>query len=110
MYWNSRLQGEHDRIIGAIDETAVVCTFGKGSRLQKTGSPVSSLTEKVWCSAGDMFAGVGPFSIPLAKKGCKVYANDLNGRSYHYLCENARTNKVGHGRSTTYPSSWRYQR
>lgn len=43
---------------------------------------------------GDMFAGVGPFALPAAKKGCTVYANDLNPRSYHYLVRNATDNNV----------------
>jgi len=67
VYWNSRLQAEHNRLIQ--------CFTPK---------------DTIW----DMFAGVGPFSIPAAKKGCVVYANDLNPSSYHYLKENATTNKV----------------
>jgi tRNA (guanine37-N1)-methyltransferase len=39
-------------------------------------------------------AGVGPFSIPAAKKGCRVYANDLNPASFEWLCENVKLNKV----------------
>jgi tRNA G37 N-methylase Trm5 len=42
-----------------------------------------------------MFAGVGPFSIPVAKNGSTVFANDLNPRSHHYLQENRKLNKVG---------------
>lgn len=41
-----------------------------------------------------MFAGVGPFAIPLALKGCQVYANDLNPRSFHFLQANKTRNKV----------------
>lgn len=44
---------------------------------------------------GDMFAGVGPFAVPLAMKGCMVHANDLNPRSHHFLEGNIRGNKVG---------------
>jgi len=43
---------------------------------------------------GDVFAGVGPFAIAAAKKGCIVYANDLNPASYKYLQENVVLNKV----------------
>ena len=42
-----------------------------------------------------MFAGVGPFAIPAARnKGCIVYANDLNPKSYYYLQQNVNKNKV----------------
>lgn len=45
-------------------------------------------------SIGDVMAGVGPFSIPAAKKGALVYSNDLNPESFKWLCENVRLNKV----------------
>jgi len=45
----------------------------------------------------DIFAGVGPFAIPAAKKGCAVFANDLNPISAKYLMENVDENRVnGH--------------
>jgi len=42
----------------------------------------------------DVFAGVGPFAVPAAKKGCGVFANDLNPNSYKYLLKNSQDNKV----------------
>ena len=43
----------------------------------------------------DMFAGVGPFSILLAKyRKVKVYAIDKNPHAYSYLVENIKLNKV----------------
>lgn len=42
----------------------------------------------------DMFAGVGPFSIPAGKKKCRVFANDINPDSYKWLSHNATRNKV----------------
>ncbi|MFZ2472920.1 MAG: class I SAM-dependent methyltransferase family protein [Methanothrix sp.] len=42
----------------------------------------------------DMFAGVGPFSLLLAKKGADVIAMDKNPVAVKYLHENARLNKV----------------
>lgn len=45
----------------------------------------------------DLFAGVGQFSIPVAKhsEARKVYSIEINPVAYGYLCENIRLNKVG---------------
>ncbi|KAK3158403.1 hypothetical protein QOZ80_2AG0136740 [Eleusine coracana subsp. coracana] len=67
VYWNSRLEHEHIRLVSLFKKGDVIC---------------------------DMFAGIGPFSIPAAQKGCVVYANDLNPESVHYLRMNAKINKV----------------
>jgi tRNA (guanine37-N1)-methyltransferase len=67
VYWNSRLEHEHIRLVSLFKEGDVIC---------------------------DMFAGIGPFSIPAAQKGCVVYANDLNPDSVCYLRMNAKINKV----------------
>ncbi|XP_057769995.1 tRNA (guanine(37)-N1)-methyltransferase 2 isoform X4 [Salvia miltiorrhiza] len=67
VYWNSRLEHEHLRLISKFQAGDVVC---------------------------DMFAGIGPFAIPAAQKGCRVYANDLNPDSARFLKINAETNKV----------------
>ena len=69
VYWNSRLQTEHQRIVDILKSNDTVC---------------------------DVFAGVGPFAIPAAKKGCTVYANDLNPESYKALNHNIDVNKVKH--------------
>ena len=74
MYWNSRLEQEHARMIAQCLPKQSVC---------------------------DIFAGVGPFSIPLAKKGCLVFANDLNPDSFSWLNENKKLNKLA---STTRPN------
>lgn len=42
----------------------------------------------------DMFAGIGYFTLPLAKKVKIVYAIELNPVSYHYLNENIKLNKL----------------
>ncbi len=44
----------------------------------------------------DMFAGIGYFSIPLAKfsKPKKIYAIELNPNSYYYLNENIKLNNI----------------
>lgn len=49
----------------------------------------------------DVFAGVGPFTVPLTRKGCTVLANDLNPESYKWLNINIKQNK-GKGHVTTY--------
>lgn len=67
VYWNSRLEHEHKRLVSMFKAGEIIC---------------------------DMFAGIGPFAIPAAQKGCLVYANDLNPDSIHYLRINAKINKV----------------
>lgn len=69
VYWNSRLESEHNRIVKAIKPGEILA---------------------------DAFCGIGPFAIPAARlKVCeKVYANDLNPMSVHYLKENAKLNHV----------------
>ncbi|KAF9245861.1 Met-10+ like-protein-domain-containing protein [Melanogaster broomeanus] len=67
VYWNSRLHTEHDRLVQLFKPEDVVA---------------------------DVFAGVGPFAIPAAKKGCAVLANDLNPDSAHWLSKNIGVNHV----------------
>lgn len=67
VYWNSRLSFEHWTVV----------------KMFKRGDVVL-----------DMFAGVGPFALPAAKKKCVVHANDLNPHSHSALVENARANNV----------------
>ncbi|OAX44928.1 hypothetical protein K503DRAFT_788599 [Rhizopogon vinicolor AM-OR11-026] len=69
VYWNSRLHTEHDRLVQLFQPTDVIA---------------------------DVFAGVGPFAIPAAKRGCAVFANDLNPESARYLTKNIVDNKVRH--------------
>jgi len=68
VYWNSRLSEEHNRIVSGY--------LKKGDYLL------------------DVFAGVGPFAIPAAKKKCIVLANDLNPESFKWLVQNITKNKV----------------
>ncbi|KAK9134367.1 hypothetical protein Syun_013697 [Stephania yunnanensis] len=67
VYWNSRLEHEHIRLVSQFGVGDIIC---------------------------DMFAGIGPFAIPAAQKGCTVYANDLNPDSVRYLKINVDINKV----------------
>lgn len=67
VYWNPRLSTEHARIV----------------KLLRPGDVLY-----------DVFAGVGPFSIPAAKNNCTVLANDLNPESFKWLQGNIKLNKV----------------
>jgi tRNA (guanine37-N1)-methyltransferase len=67
VYWNSRLQMEHSRIVKKIAPGSIVV---------------------------DMFAGVGPFALPLAKKGVEVFANDKNPASHAAMLHNIALNKL----------------
>ncbi|XP_071451062.1 tRNA (guanine(37)-N(1))-methyltransferase-like [Hetaerina americana] len=69
VYWNPRLCTEHERILTLISQGDVLF---------------------------DVFAGVGPFSIPAARiRHCAfVLANDLNPDSYRWLVHNSSLNKV----------------
>lgn len=67
VYWNSRLEHEHIRLVFQFQRGDIIC---------------------------DMFAGIGPFAIPAAQKGCIVFANDLNPDSVNYLRTNVKINKV----------------
>lgn len=42
----------------------------------------------------DMFAGIGPFALLLAKRGARVMAIDKNPYAIRYLLENATLNKI----------------
>jgi len=44
--------------------------------------------------AFDMFCGVGPFAIPMAKRGAEVVGTDVNEVAIEYCRENARRNGV----------------
>ncbi|KAI1336827.1 Met-10+ like-protein-domain-containing protein [Xylariaceae sp. FL0016] len=68
VYWNSKLEGEHSRLIKLFQPGEVVC---------------------------DVMAGIGPFAVPAGKKGVFVWANDYNPESYKYLDENIKSNKAG---------------
>lgn len=67
VYWNPRLSTEHARIITFMTQDDVLY---------------------------DVFAGVGPFAIPAARKKIQVFANDLNPESYKWLKINAALNKL----------------
>jgi len=67
VYWNSKLEYEHGRLVDMFNPGEVVC---------------------------DVMAGIGPFAVPAGKKGVLVWANDMNPESYHYLKKAIDKNKV----------------
>jgi tRNA (guanine37-N1)-methyltransferase len=67
VYWNSRLNTEHRRLVELFQPGDAVC---------------------------DVMAGVGPFAVPAGKKKVFVWANDLNPESYASLKDNITRNKV----------------
>ena len=68
VYWNSRLEAEHDALVKLFTPKAIVA---------------------------DAMCGIGPFAIRAAKeKDCTVYANDLNPDSYSWLQVNCKLNHV----------------
>ncbi|MEM3696280.1 MAG: class I SAM-dependent methyltransferase family protein [Candidatus Bathyarchaeia archaeon] len=68
-YFSPRLSYEHNRVASLVEEGETVI---------------------------DMFAGVGPFSILIAKKheNVKVYAIDVNPNAVEFLQKNVRLNRV----------------
>lgn len=67
VYWNSKLEPEHTRMVKDFQPGEVVA---------------------------DAMAGIGPFAVPAGKKGVFVWANDKNPESYKYLQEAITINKV----------------
>jgi len=45
-------------------------------------------------TVADLMGGVGPFAVPLALRGARVHANDLNPDSYAWLSHNVTLNRV----------------
>lgn len=107
VYWNSRLAGEHHRMVQHLRDQATAWA----------SSPHN--TEQRPYMVADLMAGVGPFAVPLTAarssappnrasangttpppqpqpnndNNIVVYANDLNPDSYHYLVRNATKNR-----------------
>jgi tRNA (guanine37-N1)-methyltransferase len=68
-YFSPRLSHEHDRVASLVNEGETVI---------------------------DLFAGVGPFAVQIAKKieNVKVYAVDVNPEAIEFLKRNTRLNRV----------------
>ena len=81
VYFNSRLQGEHDRLVKHIVKDA-----------KANGCSTQASKE---CIVADAMAGVGPFAVPLTSATAPHYhktkiichANDLDPVSHEYICK-----------------------
>jgi tRNA (guanine37-N1)-methyltransferase len=67
VYWNSRLDTEHRRLVEKFGEGQLVC---------------------------DVMAGVGPFAVPAGRKKIFILANDLNPHAWEVMTEAIKRNRV----------------
>jgi len=67
VYWNSRLETEHRRLVDKFQPGQMVC---------------------------DVMAGVGPFAVPAGRKRIFVWANDLNPHGYEVMQDAVHRNRV----------------
>lgn len=101
VYWNSRLQYEHRRIVHLITDKPRPTNVKKRPDGKKKSIIQTALQETKSGGAkiivADACAGIGPFAVPLTSQydNVEVYANDLNPISYRYLQSNAKLNKCG---------------
>jgi tRNA (guanine37-N1)-methyltransferase len=91
VYWNSRLQHEHRRLVRLISGKSRLTNVEKRFVKDDMTKQSSKLPKVV---VADACAGIGPFAIPLSQLDhVDVHANDLNPISYKYLNLNAALNK-----------------
>jgi len=129
VYWNSRLQHEHDVLVDKIIAPAAPAAAAAASSVASSASSSSSSSSASSASSSassssspsasssassstssassapapaagmvvaDMFAGVGPFALPLAMRRrdvALVHANDLNPHSHAAMLHNLRRNR-----------------
>ncbi|KAI2742493.1 hypothetical protein DTO013E5_3579 [Penicillium roqueforti] len=67
VYWNSRLETEHRRLVEKFEPSEMVC---------------------------DVMAGVGPFAVPAGRKKIFVWANDLNPHGFEVMQDAIQRNRV----------------
>lgn len=105
VYWNSRLQFEHRRLVKLIAGKSAgryKNTAKKGKASMPDACPPDSSGKKI--IVADACAGIGPFAIPLTSQfeDVVVHANDLNPVSYKYLKINGTKNKCPESRLKLY--------
>jgi tRNA wybutosine-synthesizing protein 2 len=73
----------------ALDLAEVMFSPGNKAERARMGD-ITEVDERVF----DMFAGIGYFTLPMARAGAHVTATEINPDSFRYLLENARLNGV----------------
>lgn len=71
-----------------LDVTKTMFSLGNQHERQRVAKEAEGET------VVDMFAGIGYFTVPIAKRAEKVYAIEINPEAYRYLLENIRLNKL----------------
>ncbi|AFO55604.1 class I SAM-dependent methyltransferase family protein [Natrinema sp. J7-2] len=79
---------EHGTRYG-LDPATVMFSPGNQAERARMGE-VGSADERVF----DMFAGIGYFTLPMARAGARVTATEINPTAFRYLLENAVLNDV----------------
>ncbi|SDR27620.1 class I SAM-dependent methyltransferase [Natronobacterium texcoconense] len=79
---------EHGTRYG-LDPASVMFSPGNQAERARMGD-VCSEGERVF----DMFAGIGYFTLPMARSGAQVTATEINPTAFRYLLENAVLNDV----------------
>ncbi|MGQ3412708.1 class I SAM-dependent methyltransferase [Natrinema sp. LN54] len=80
---------EHGTRYG-LDPATVMFSPGNQAERARMGD-IGSDDEHVF----DMFAGIGYFTLPMARAGARVTATEINPTAFRYLLENAVLNDVG---------------
>ncbi len=80
---------EHGTSYG-LDPATVMFSPGNQAERARMGDIVEA-NECVF----DMFAGIGYFTLPMARAGARVTATEINPTAFRYLLENAVLNDVG---------------
>ena len=85
-YWNSRLQEEHKVSLIFLINYAIIILYNNDYYQIMS----DLIDENSVCV--DLCCGIGPFAIPIAKRGIRTIANDLNPHSIKWLRINAEIN------------------
>ncbi|QLG49649.1 class I SAM-dependent methyltransferase [Natrinema halophilum] len=80
---------EHGTRYG-LDPASVMLAPGNQAERARMGDLESVADDRVF----DMFAGIGYFTLPLARAGARVTATEINPAAFRYLLENAMLNDV----------------